>query len=133
MIRSELDVLLDRVEDPILRGELKAQVDKLSSRRSFGLVFESHLPERVRLPEHAIRRGVKVTLKAEKEAPTFEVISVIEKVVTVCKVRHPDGTSLDPDEAAEVEEQKLPIDALVVIADFGDPVYPGLQRIDHVD
>jgi hypothetical protein len=51
-MRSELDVLLDKVSDPILRAGICSQVERLRARRSFGLVFESHVPERVRLPEH---------------------------------------------------------------------------------
>ena len=50
-MRSELDVLLDKVDDPILRGDIYSQVERLRAKRTFGLVFESHLPERVRLPE----------------------------------------------------------------------------------
>jgi hypothetical protein len=59
-MRSELDVLLDKVDDPILRTDIRSQVERLRANRTFGLVFESHLPERVRLPEHPIRIGVKV-------------------------------------------------------------------------
>ena len=40
MIRSELDVLLDKVQDPALRADLQSQIDRLKRRRSFGLVFE---------------------------------------------------------------------------------------------
>lgn len=36
MIRSELDVLLDKVEDPALRDDLRTQIDRLKQRRSFG-------------------------------------------------------------------------------------------------
>jgi adenine-specific DNA-methyltransferase len=133
VIRSELDVLLDRVEDPILRGELLAQIDKLASRRSFGLVFEAHLPERVRLPHHTIRRGVRVTLRDEEKAPTFDVVSVNKKLAIVRKVRHPDGSSLDADEAAEAGDESLALGSLVVIADFGDPIYPGLRRLGSID
>ena len=50
MIRSELDVLLDKVQDPALQADLRSQIDRLKQKRSFGLVFEQHIPERVRLP-----------------------------------------------------------------------------------
>lgn len=55
MIRSELDVLLEKVQDAALRADLRSQVDRLKQKRSFGLVFEQHIPERVRLPQHPIR------------------------------------------------------------------------------
>lgn len=43
MIRSELDVLLDKVDDEALRAELRTQIDRLKQKRSFGLVFERHM------------------------------------------------------------------------------------------
>ena len=62
-MRSELDVLLDKVADPTLRANIRSQVERLRAKRTFGLVFESHLPERVRLPEHEIRVGVRVAYR----------------------------------------------------------------------
>src|SRR5690348_9069069 len=59
-MRSELDVLLDKVADPRLRADIRSQIERLQNGRTFGLVFESHLPERVRLPEHPVRVGAKV-------------------------------------------------------------------------
>lgn len=41
---DELDVLLEKVDDPALRTELRTQVDRLRPRRTFGLVFEDHIP-----------------------------------------------------------------------------------------
>ena len=57
---DELDVLLEKIDDLALRSEVRAQVERVRAKRSFGLVFEDHLPERVRLPDHPIRRGVRV-------------------------------------------------------------------------
>ena len=63
---DELDGLLGRVEDPALRADLRAHIDRLRAKRTFGLVFESHLPERVRLPEHPVRAGAKVALRDDR-------------------------------------------------------------------
>jgi len=73
-MRSELDVLLDKIDDPILRADIRSQVERLRAKRTFGLVFESHLPERVRLPEHPIRVGVKVACRDNPDSPAFEVL-----------------------------------------------------------
>ena len=35
---DELDVLLDQIDNPTLRSELQAQIAKLRSRRTFGLL-----------------------------------------------------------------------------------------------
>src|SRR5437867_13111796 len=116
-MRSELDVLLDKVEDPVLRADIRAQAERIGSKRTFGLVFESHLPERVRLPEHPIRVGVKVAYRDQPNSPAFEVRAIKGKVVTLRKVRNPDGTFLSAIQAAEVGDETCQMTALVVIAD----------------
>jgi hypothetical protein len=75
-MRNEFDVLLDRVAYAALRADLRQQIARLEAKRSLGLVFESHLPERVLLPEHAVRRGVRVVRPDEDASPTFEVLAV---------------------------------------------------------
>ena len=47
VIRSELDVLLDKIEDSALRADLQSQIDRLKQRRSFGLVFELHVAQQL--------------------------------------------------------------------------------------
>jgi hypothetical protein len=91
MIRSELDVLLDKVQDPALRADLRSQIDRLKQRRSFGLVFEQHIPERVRLPQHPIRVGSQVVSRDDDGSPTFEVILIDDGVGTLVQVRDADG------------------------------------------
>lgn len=111
---SELDVLLDKVEDPALRADLKRQIDLLRTKRRFGLVFEEHLPERVQLPEHTVRRGTKVVVR-DRDGEPRDVVKVIKGEATV---RAADGTT----ETHDVAD-------LVVVADFGEPIYPGLRRL----
>src|SRR5436309_10354293 len=101
-MRSELDVLLDKVADPTLRADILSQVDRLRAKRTFGLVFESHLPERVRLPEHEIRVGVKVAHKDNPLSPTFEVLAIRSERATLRKVRNPDGSVLSAAQATEL-------------------------------
>jgi adenine-specific DNA-methyltransferase len=115
---DELDVLLEKVADPGLRAELRAAVDKVRSKRSFGLVFESHLPERVRLPEYPVRRGTKVVRRADKNGGPMKVEGVRRGQATVVT---DDGT-LDT----------VPVDDLVVVAEFGEPVYPGLTNVGSI-
>lgn len=82
---SELDVLLDKVEDLALRTDLKRQVELLRAKRRFGLVFEEHLPERVQLPEHTIRRGTRVVRRDSDDEEPLEVVNVAKKKVTVIR------------------------------------------------
>src|SRR5688572_27415209 len=94
MIRSELDVLLDKIEDEALRNELRTQIDRLKQRRSFGLVFERHIPERVRLPQHPIRVGSQVVSRDDDDSPTYEVLAIDGRSARIERVRDPDGAYL---------------------------------------
>ena len=40
-----IDELVNRVDDIELRQRIKTEIDKLSKRKKFGLVFEDHVPE----------------------------------------------------------------------------------------
>ena len=115
---DELDVLLEKVADPGLRAELRAAVDKVRAKRNFGLVFESHLPERVRLPEYPVRRGTKVVRRADKNGGRMKVEGVRSGRATVVT---DDGT-----------RDTMSVDDLVVVAEFGEPVYPGLTSVGSI-
>jgi len=130
---DELDGLLARVDDPALRADLHAHIDRIRAKRTFGLVFESHLPERVRLPEHPIRPGAKVAWRDDPSSATYQVLRARAGNATVRKVRHLDGSRLSAEEDAEVTEDELPVADLVVIADFGEPIYPGLRALGSID
>ena len=133
MIRSELDVLLDKVQDPALRADLRSQIDRLKQKRSFGLVFEQHIPERVRLPQHSIRVGSQVVSRDDDDSPTFEVILIDDGVATLVQVRDPDGAYIQRSEHSVGGLEKAPLDSLVVISDFGEPVLPGFRHLGSVE
>ncbi len=130
---DELDGLLARVDDPALRTDLRSHIDRIRAKRTFGLVFESHLPERVYLPEHPIRVGVKVVHRHDPYSSTFQVFRISDGRATIRKVRHPDGSTLSAEELDEAMDDAVDTGALVVIADFGEPVYPGLRRLGLVE
>ena len=73
---DQIDVLLDKVEDAALRKDLLAEIERLRAKRSFGLVFEAHLPERVRLPEHAVRVGGSVVYRDDPEDHGGEFVRI---------------------------------------------------------
>ena len=133
MIRSELDVLLDRIEDSALRADLQSQIDRLKQRRSFGLVFEQHIPERVRLPQHPIRIGSQVVSRDDADSPTYEVLAIEDGLATVELVRGADGAYVPRGEHAVGERERLSLDSFVVITDFGEPVLPSFRYLGAVE
>ena len=132
-MRTEIDVLLNGVKDEALRAELRNQFTRLQSKRDFGLVFERHHPERVRLREHPLQPGLTVALKDTLDSPGYEVLSVQGDTVVVRKVQNPDGSSLPSSEQSGISEEQLPADNLVVLAGFGEPIYAGFQKLGSID
>jgi adenine-specific DNA-methyltransferase len=133
MIRSELDVLLDKVQDPALREDLRTQIDRLKQRRSFGLVFEQHIPERVRLPQHPIRVGSQVVSRDDDDSPTFEVTAIEDGVATLVQTRDAEGAYAQRNEHGVDGEERAALDSLVMISDFGEPVLPGFRHLGSVE
>ena len=126
---AKLDTLLSYVSDPQLRAELKDEIYEMRRSKDFGLVFESHLPESIRLPQHPVRRGVKVSRRDATDKSMWLVDRVRSEVATLVPLLDTDGIAIgNTAETLEVEES-----ALVVVADFGDTIYPGLRQIGSVD
>jgi adenine-specific DNA-methyltransferase len=133
MIRSELDVLLDKVADPALREDLRTQIERLKQKRSFGLVFEQHIPERVRLPQHPIRVGSQVVSRDDDESPTFEVVAIEDAVARIVQTRDADGAYARRNEHGPAGMERASLDSLVVISDFGEPVLPGFRHLGSIE
>jgi adenine-specific DNA-methyltransferase len=114
-----LDGLLGRIDDPALRDALAAEVDRLRDTKDFGLVFERHLPENVRLYSHPVRRSCKVQDRATNDDTTWRVRRITDGQATLV------GT--------DGEETTRPTDELVVIRQFGDPIHPGFTRVASVE
>jgi adenine-specific DNA-methyltransferase len=67
---AKIEDLIRQVSDQRLRDELASEVRELKKQKRFGLVFEEHLPEMLRLPKATIRIGNVV---AHRDAPGSEV------------------------------------------------------------
>ena len=124
---NELNALLARVEgsDPATAKELRRHIDVLQSRRQFGLNFERHIPESVDLVGRSISVGDKVRfLPPRGEAEVGSTGSWIVTAVTGPKSRRV-ANLVDPKTTVETSRA---LQDLVYVADFRDPIYPGLKR-----
>jgi adenine-specific DNA-methyltransferase len=113
-----LDQLIGQVADEALRARLAREVELLRGSRRFGLVFDRHLPESVRLPDHPIRKGVKVGLRDESTTDNWRVAGFTDTSRAIA--------ILDGDGG------ERPTAELVVIREFGEPVYPGLRSVERI-
>lgn len=120
---AALDDLLARITDPALRAELEREIRSLRADREFGLVFERHLPEGLRLPGHSIRRGLTVEERDTHGSGPWLVSSVKKKIAHLQR-RGNDG---------EIIEKALPVGDLVVVREFGDPIHPGLESVGRIE
>ena len=127
---SRLTNLLRQVhtQNPELAADLKREVEALSARRAFGLNFERHIPETVELPGRPARRGDKVRFLPKRGD---DAIKVDRRLWRVKRIRRTDdGRVADlvrrPDPDAAHETSNRAVADLVVVAEFRDPIYPGL-------
>lgn len=114
-----LQDLIQQIDDPTLRERILQETNKLMKQKKFGLVFEEHLPECTPLYDVPIRIGSKVALKN----------GYVSDIYTVIKI---DGTEVVCDRRETHEQQTFNLDELVVVAEFGEPIYPYLKPIDSV-
>ena len=117
---AHIDALIDKVADPALRQMLRDQVDMMMTKQSFGLVFQAHKPETVELPHYRVKRGCKVRIRSEDDGLLYLVERIAGKTATVSSL----------DEAAN--RWDIHIVDLVVVREFGEPVFPGLRSVGQV-
>lgn len=115
-----LQDLISQIKDPALRELILKETDKLLKQKKFGLVYEEHLPERTLLYDSPIKKGSTVALKTGE----------IKDVYTVLEIDGDTALCLQN----ETKEQKVfPIDDIVVVASFGEPIYPCLTELDAIE
>ena len=115
-----LQDLIQQIDDPILRERILQETDKLIEQKKFGLVFEEHLPECTPLYSMPIRVGSKVALKT----------GYVSDIYTVLRI---DGDNTICDRRETHEQKTFRLDEIVVVAEFGEPIYPTLTPIDAVE
>lgn len=113
-----LDEAIARIEDEALRQRIAREVELLRGSRRFGLVFDRHLPESVRLADHPIRQGVRVSLRDESSPETWRVVGFTDSGRQVALLSGAGG--------------ERPVSELVVVREFGEPVFPGLVSVDRL-
>lgn len=131
---SRLSELLRQValKDEQLARDLQRETEVLTERLAFGLNFERHVPEAVELPGRPVRKNDKVhILPPRGEMPTAanDVLWRVDRFEQTAdgKLAHLVLQS-DP----ETTETAL-VDDLVVVAEFRDPIYPGLVSTGKVE
>ncbi len=121
-----------KAKDADLGRELEREFKALASRRSFGLNFERHTPETVELPGRPIRKGDKVRILPPRDS-TDKGDKRLWKVVRTTKEGGARVAQLDLIGAETPEVQTVPVEDLIVVAEFRDYIYPGLVSTGKVE
>lgn len=116
---SAIDDLIAQIDDKALKERLKLEFNKLTKNKKFGLVFEEHLPELTPLYKAEVRPGNLVAKRGESLLNRWRVLSVSEGQAICRKI----GSD---------EKSQFLIKELMVVADFGEPIFPTLVPVDRV-
>ena len=134
-----------RTREPALARDLEREVAALADRRAFGLNFERHVPGAVELPGRKVRKGDKVRILTPRGQMPKKSDETLWRVVgidrsagtaTLEPLAEPAPDSGEPVvEAGEahLETRTAALDDLVVVAEFRDPIYPGLVSTGKVE
>lgn len=116
---AALDDLISQIPDESLRERIRAEMKRANRQKKFGLVFEEHLPEATPLYDIPVKRG-SVVAKKDGQVTDIYYVEKIEDGQATCFHK------------ASKERVVLPVDELVCVAQFGEPIYPYLQPLDTV-
>jgi len=119
-------------KDAQLGADLEREFRVLSSRLPFGLNFERHRPEAVELPQRPVRKGDKVRVLP----PRGSAVKGDARLWLVERI-----TRTDDGKVAQIESlggpdrqtRTVPLDDLIVVAEFRDTIYPGLVSTGRVE
>ncbi|WP_431245312.1 site-specific DNA-methyltransferase [Leifsonia xyli] len=128
-----------RAISPALAVDIGQEFEALTNRRAFGLNFERHAPEAVELPGRRARVGDKVRVQPPRGDMPRAANSALFRVAAIKRTVEGHLATVEP-LGAEFEGAKsgtrsltVPVDDLVVIAEFRDPIYPGLVSTGKVE
>ena len=144
---SRLSDLLRELKQtqPRLAQDLEREVAALVNRRAFGLNFERHVPEAVELPGRRVRKRDKVRIlpprgqAPKKSDERLWQVRDIDRSTSTARLQPLVAPTADfeypdlGDEGLNEEAREACVEDLVVVAEFRDPVYPGLVSTGKVE
>lgn len=122
-----------RVSNPSLGDEIAREVEILAQRRAFGLNFERHTPEAVELPGRRVRVGDRVRILSPRGETPKPENDRLWRIVSIIGDGDDRVAKLEADRAgADAEQVGAAVSDLVFVAEFRDPIYPGLVSTGKV-
>lgn len=118
--------LLKQITDPKLRERIARQYDDDTRQKKFGLVYQQHLPEVVPIYSAKPRRGDLVAKRGGTLSETWRVRRLENGIAHLVKPRNAG------EKESAGERTALPVAELLVVKQFGEPIFPTLVPMDAV-
>ena len=117
---AAIDELIAQIEDKPLRDRLRTEAERIVKEKTFGLVFEEHLPELTPIYGVRVRANCKVARRSGPLEDLWRVGWVGDGAAGCRRI-------------ATGETQTIPVDELVVVREFGEAIFPTLVPVDRVE
>lgn len=125
---NAIESLLSQISNDNLRAELSRAVEEALRDRTFGLVFEEHLPEVQALAGKPIRVGTRVAVESEPLNCTHHVTKIYERSgVKWAELRRESGLE------NQVKTREIALSSLIPVARYGEAIYPALVPTERVE
>jgi adenine-specific DNA-methyltransferase len=117
---AAINDLIEQIEDARLRDRLSKELEEFTKGRTFGLVFERHLPELMPLHSARPKRGDLVCPKGASLTDVWRV-SKLTSSRAECVMTQSE------------EHRTFSLDDLVVVRQFGEPIFPSLTPMGKIE
>ncbi|WP_282845814.1 site-specific DNA-methyltransferase [Microbacterium oxydans] len=122
---NAIDADIAAITDPAVQRRLAAAFERLRGQTEYGLVFERHVPESVVLHGQAVKGDRYATLRSHPGAQDAYRVKEIDGELALVQ-------PVDENFRPAGEAISLPLEELVPLARFGDPIFPGLTQTGEV-
>ena len=116
---AAIDDLIAQIEDKALRDRLRIETNRITKEKTFGLVFEEHLPELTPIYSAKVRKHSKVALRNTPLSDLWRVLSVRDGEAHCRNI----GSG---------KKRRIQVDDLVMVSQFGEPIFPALVLVERV-
>lgn len=127
---SAIHDLIAQISDQRLRERLSVEWANAAKEKKFGLVFEDHLPELLPLHGAKPRKGDLVSRRQGALRDVWQIKSIHAGMATCVKPSN--ETHPSEPTCAAIEPVQFPVDELLVVREFGEPIFPALVPVDAV-
>ena len=129
---SALFDLINQITDEKLRERIRQEAKHTVKDKTFGLVFERHLPECSLLYGVPVREGNKIVPLVDREDGKYKT-SAMQSIWRIIRIEGEKAWCIPiPNHDGKADIRCFFIDDIVSIAEFGDPIYPYLDYKDSI-